>query len=187
MKIMIIPEDFRKDQFILKPIFEKLFEKFGRSYARVVVCQDPLLGGVDEALKKERLSEIFDQYKGMTDMFILCVDRDGVPTRRKRLDHLEKIFREKCIFFSENAWEELETWLLAELKLPRSWSWAKVRSEISVKEKYFEKLAHLRNVENRLGGGRKKLGEEASHRIDSIRQRCPEDFDALARRIEGVL
>ena len=33
-------------------------------------------------------------------------------------------------------------------------------------------------------GGRQALGEEASHRLSAIRQKCPEDFDALARRLE---
>ena len=35
------------------------------------------------------------------------------------------------------------------------------------------------------GGGRRPLGEEAARRIDAIRRKCPEDFDALARRLEA--
>ena len=27
MKVMIIPEDFRKDQYILKPLFSRLFKR----------------------------------------------------------------------------------------------------------------------------------------------------------------
>jgi hypothetical protein len=37
-----------------------------------------------------------------------------------------------------------------------------------------------------LGGGREILGEKASRRINAIRQKCPEDFDALARRLENL-
>ena len=58
MNVLIIPEDFRRDQYILKPIFERLFRSIGRRRARVEVCRDPLLGGVDEALKSDRISEI---------------------------------------------------------------------------------------------------------------------------------
>lgn len=187
MNVLIIPEDFRKDQYILKPLFQRLFRTFGKPSARVVVCQDPLLGGIGEALKDVRLAEIVDRYAGMTDIFLLCVDRDGQPGRRLRLDQVEATFGAERSFFAEKAWEELETWLLAGLQLPANWNWLEVRAEVSVKEVYFHELARRRSISNRPGGGRKTLGEEASRRIDSIRQKCPEDFDALARRIAGVL
>lgn len=46
MNALIIPEDFRKDQYILKPLFTRLFRRlFGRS-VQVDICVDPLLGGV---------------------------------------------------------------------------------------------------------------------------------------------
>lgn len=58
MNVLVIPEDFRKDQYILQPIVQAMFAEIGRPRARVVVCKDPLLQGVSEAMKKERLSEI---------------------------------------------------------------------------------------------------------------------------------
>ncbi len=75
MNVLVIPEDFRYDQYILKPLFERLFATLGRRRVRIRVCQDPLLGGVDEALKSERIREVVDQHRGMTDIFILCVGR----------------------------------------------------------------------------------------------------------------
>ena len=91
MNIVVIPEDSRKDQYILKPLFERLFRSLGRK-ACVRICQDPVLGGVREALKADRLAEIVESYQGMTDLFILCVDRDGQTGRRNRLDQLERRF-----------------------------------------------------------------------------------------------
>ena len=32
MKVLLIPEDFRNDQYILKPIFERLFSDLGQAY-----------------------------------------------------------------------------------------------------------------------------------------------------------
>ena len=61
MKVLVIPEDFRHDQYILKPLFERLFGTGGIRAARVNVCQDPRLGGVVEALKTERLRGIVEQ------------------------------------------------------------------------------------------------------------------------------
>ena len=81
MNVLVIPEDFRKDQYILKPIFGRLLRSVGKPRAKIRVCQDPLLGGVDEATKSERLAEIVERYDGMTDIFVLCVDRDGDVNR----------------------------------------------------------------------------------------------------------
>ena len=62
-----------------------------------------------------------------------------------------------------------------------------VRAEVQVKEMYFDVLARQRGVDGGPDGGRSELGEEAARHIDAIRQKCPDDFDALARRIEAVV
>ncbi len=191
MNVLIIPEDFRKDQCILKPLFTRLFRHLGVRSIQVEVCQNPLLGGIGEALKTDNLTGIVARRYGMYDLFILCVDRDGVTGRRQRLDDIEAAvqsqFGGSVRFFAENAWEELETWVLAGLDLPGEWRWADVRAEIHVKEQYFEPLAALRGVANSTAGGRKALAEEASRRIPAIRRKCPEDFNALAERLETGL
>ncbi|MYA17501.1 MAG: hypothetical protein F4Z28_12455 [Gammaproteobacteria bacterium] len=146
-----------------------------------------MLGGVDEALKSIRLSEIVERYQSKTDVFVLCVDRDGKLGRRRRLDKIEVEFGDDRTFLAENAWEELETWTLAGLDLPAGWRWSQVRAAVDVKERYFDKIARARSVDDAPGGGRKPLGEEAARRIDAIRQKCREDFDSLARRIEVVI
>ena len=186
MKVLVIPEDFRNDQYLLKPLFERLFAAMGQRNARIRVCRDPLIGGVDEALKPDRIQEVVDQHCGMTDIFILCVDRDGEQGRRRRLDRIEGEFGNGRAFLAENAWEEIETWALAGLDLPTTWRWADVRAEIHVKETYFDVLARDRGVADGPGGGRKALGEEAALRIPAIRRKCREDFDALARRLEDI-
>ena len=185
MNVLVIPEDFRNDQYLLKPLFSRLFVRMGRR-ARVKICRDPLLGGIGEALKSERIQEIVDQHGGMTDIFILCVDRDGNRRRRARLDRIEADFGNGRTFLAENAREEVETWVLAGLDLPQGWRWAEVRAEVHVKERYFDVLARERGVADGPGGGRKALGEEAARNIPAIRLKCPEDFDALARRLETL-
>ena len=186
MNILIIPEDFRKDQYILKPIFQKLVATLGSGSSRVRVCQDPLLGGVGEALKSSRMEEVIERYP-MVQIFILCVDRDGRVGRRQRLDEIEAEFGPAQIFLAENAWEELETWVLAGVDLPNDWRWADVRVEVEVKERYFDPLVARLGLSGSPGGGRKALGETASQRIGAIRQKCPEDFDRLARRLRDRL
>ena len=186
MKVLVIPEDFRKDQHILKPIITRLLRNIGDPSPNVTICRDPLLGGIGEALKSERISEVLDANRGMYDIFILCVDRDGVMGRRQRLNNIEAEFGDSVHFLAENAWEELETWVLAGLDLPGEWRWHNVRAEVHVKERYFEPLAEQRNLSDTPGGGRKTLGDEASRNIRAIRQKCAEDFDALARRLRDL-
>ena len=185
--MLIIPEDFRNDQYILLPLFQRLFRRLGKPRARIRVCQNPRLGGIDQALRVERLSVIVDQYRGMTDLFVLCVDRDGQIGRRSRLDTIERRLAGPPVFLAENAWEELETWVLAGVQLPAAWNWSEVRTEVHVKEVYFEKLAKRRGLADHPGGGRQPLGEEAARSVEAIRAKCQEDFDALARRIEDWL
>ena len=186
MKVLVIPEDFRNDQYILKPLFERLLQSAGKPHARVRVCQDPPLGGVGEALKVERLKDIVAQYDGMTDLFVLCVDRDGDRGRRGRLDRIEaELGKDGQAFLAGEAWEEVETWVLAGLDLPKDWRWRDVRAEVQVKERYFAPLARERGVADGPGGGRKALGEEAARNLPAIRGKCREDFDTLARRVEA--
>lgn len=187
MKVMIIPEDFLKDQHILMPIFSRLFRSIGTPVADVRMCYNPRFRGVAQALTLERLAGIVQRYGGMIDMFILCVDRDGDLGRRQSLDRIEKELGNVRIFLAENAWEEIETWVLAGVDLPAEWRWADVRAEVDVKELYFEPLAVLRGLAEAPGGGRKALGNEASRRIRAIRQKCSEDFDSLARRLENAV
>ena len=186
MKVLVIPEDFRNDYFILQPVFQNLFAKLGKPRAKIIICRDPLLGGVGEALKKSNVRQVVRQYSWTIDVFVLCVDRDGISGRRARLDEIEGEFGADRVFFAENAWEEIETWALAGLDLPSDWAWADVRAAVHVKERYFEPLARQRGVADGPGRGRKALGEEAARRIDAIRRKCPEDFDALAKRLETL-
>jgi hypothetical protein len=88
-RVLVIPEDFRKDQYVLEPIPTKMIANAGRK-GKVLVCRDPLLGGVEQALRWERIAEVLDRYRAMIECFLLIVDRDGKPGRRTALDSLEQ-------------------------------------------------------------------------------------------------
>jgi len=55
MRVLIISEDFRKDQYMLKPIIEAMFKALGRPRAKILVCKEPLLRGVSQALDFENI------------------------------------------------------------------------------------------------------------------------------------
>jgi len=141
MKVLVIPEDFRKDQYMLKPIIGAIMAKLGKPRAKVMICQDPLLGGVTEALKWENIKSIINQY-AMVDIFVLCVDRDGKEGRKNALAKIEEeaatILASGRLFLAENAWQEIEVWVLAGHLLPPDWKgWTSVKKLIPKKHTSF--------------------------------------------------
>jgi hypothetical protein len=190
MNVLVIPEDFRKDQYILKPIVEAMLQAIGRR-AKVIVCQDPLLGGVDQATKWERIREILDRYRYSVNIFLLIVDRDGQPGRRDALNALERKAKEYLaadrFFLAENAWQEVEVWILAGHDLPRDWAWKDIRQETDPKEVYFKSFAQARKRLDEPGQGRKTLAQEAAKNYNRVRSRCVEDVASLEDRLKVLL
>lgn len=193
VSVLVVPEDFRKDQYVLKPIIEGMMRHLGVTAPRVRVCMDPLLGGVGEALKTERILEIVERYKGMTSVFLLIVDRDCNEGRSERLRQLEALASEALDrpdrhFFGEVAWQEVEVWLLAGMQdLPARWSWHEVRAECDPKEHYYDRYAVQRGVLDTPYEGRETLGLEAGRNYPRIRKLCPEDVLNLERRVREAL
>ena len=188
MNVLIIPEDFRKDQYVVKPIIKKMLAELGRPNAKVEVCFDPLLGGIGEALKWSRIREVLSMNRGMVDVFLLVVDRDGVAGRRDAIDKLEGKAAQKLstdrILIGENAWQEIEVWALAgQADLPREWNWRAIRAEIHPKETYFEPFARQRGLMDEPGQGRTTMGREAAQNYARVRSRCQEDVEALEARL----
>jgi hypothetical protein len=191
LNVLIIPEDFRKDQYVLKPMVEALMAAAGKPRARVRVCQAPLMGDVHQALKWERIQEVLDRYRGMVDLYLLLVDRDGDPHRRERIDNIEakaaEVLPPSRLLLGENAWQEVEVWVLAGHDLPSEWAWTEVRSHPHPKENYFEPFSRLRGLADAPEGGRRRLAQDAAARYDRVRQLCPEDVGALETRIRAFL
>ena len=190
--VLIICEDATEDQHILRPIITAMMEAVGRPNAKVMVYQNlPKHKAISRISDWETISEIIDNNKGKTDLFLLCVDRDGKEDRRAKLDNLEseaakaKILSPTQKFLAENAWQEVEVWALAGHDLPSEWSWAEIRREANPKETYFEPFAKRQGVSDGIAGGRKALSEEAVRRYDRIRRLCPEDVENLENRIRG--
>jgi hypothetical protein len=190
MNILIIPEDFKKDQYMLKPIIEGMMKAIGKK-ATVRVCQDPKLGGVDQALRLERIVEVVDKYQYRVDLFLLCIDRDGKEGRRAILDDLEsRVKAEKnCVLMGENAWQEIEVWVLAGCSgfTKSAADWKKtVRTEPHPKDIFYLPYARERGLLGHLEQGRQKLGQEAGANYKRVRQLCPE-LRELQERIERLL
>jgi len=187
MNVLIIPEDFRKDQYVLKPIIQRMFAEAGKPNATIRVCLAPLMGGISEAMKWERIAEVLNRYP-MVQVFLLIVDRDGQQGRRQALKVLEDKANQKLeagrVFVAENAWQEIEVWALAGQNLPAGWKWSTIRAEVHPKEAYFEPFARQRGLLNEPGEGRTTLGREAARNYPRVRSRCREDIENLETRLK---
>jgi hypothetical protein len=191
MRVLVIPEDYPLDHYILEPIISAMMRYLGKPRVHVEICRNPILGGTGRALRWEHIQPIIERYQYNVDFFIHIVDRDGDSGRRKALDNLELkakgILDVRRFFFSENAWQEIEAWVLAGHKIPKHWDWPSIRAEANCKEIYFEPFASKRGLSDEPGGGRKTLSREAASNYRRIRQLCREDVAALEEKVRKSL
>ncbi len=182
MKVLVIPEDPRLDQYILKPVVERIFADFGKS-PRVTVLSNPRLRGVAEALDAATLADIVATYP-MNNLFLVLVDRDGDGARSavasaRELEHSGRLF--VCL-----AIEEIEVWMLAIHSETLGISWRDVREEIHPKERFAHPFLRDRAPRLDPGQGRAWAMRGLGGQWRGVLDRCPELKD-LKRRIEAWL
>ncbi|HEX7859282.1 MAG TPA: hypothetical protein VF773_03075 [Verrucomicrobiae bacterium] len=189
-KVLIIPEDFTKDEHVLKPLVEKVLADAGKSNTAVLVCRDPNFAGIGEALKLERLKKDVIQRYPMVDLFILFVDRDGLAARDGTVAGIEKALEpefknRKGRFVAEVAHQEVEVFVLAGHDLPTDWSWKAIRADPNVKNTYFRDFVHTKGMQDHPHEGRKMLVAEGIKNWERIKGRCPEDVGRLIKRLKA--
>jgi hypothetical protein len=185
---LVIPEDFTKDEHILKPLAERMLRDAGKPNARVEVCRNPNFGGVGGALKLERLrKEVIARYP-MVQLFILLVDRDGQAGRESAVGQIEATLQEEIAgsrrqFVAGVAWQEVEVFILAGHDLPPDWNWREIRADPDVKNTYFQRLVSAKNTSSLPHDGRKKLMAEAIQNWPRLKSRCPQDIGRLLAKL----
>ena len=188
-KVLVIPEDFTKDEHVLKPLIERILADAGRANPTIQVCRDPNFGGISEALKIERLrTDVIARYP-MVDLFVLLVDRDGKAGREVTLANIETELTEEMAqrngrFLAELARQEVEVFVLAGHDLPEGWTWQEIRADADVKNTAFQDLVKAMDTGKLPHYGRKKLMAEGIRNWARIRSRCPEDIGSLIERLK---
>ena len=184
LNVLVLAEDIVHDQHIVCPVVRGALDVLGQSRAVVRPCLDPRFGGVAKATDPDRLRAVYDDYRGMVDLFVLCIDRDGKSGRDDTVERLEAEASDEGVdLLTVAAHQEIETWALAgctDFK-PTAFgflSWSEVRSDPDVKERGFEPFALARGASIGVGGGRKALGAEAGRRYAGrVRAKCSEVAD----------
>jgi hypothetical protein len=185
--VLVIPEDFTKDEHILKPLAGRIFQDLGKPNANIRVCRDPNFGGIGEALKPKRLRKVIARYR-MIDLFVLLVDRDGKAGRESAVGQIEATLQGEIAgsgrqFVAGVAWQEVEVFILAGHDLPPGWNWREIRADPDVKNTYFQQLAAAKNTSSLPHHGRKELMAEAIQNWSRIKSRCPEDIGSLLAKL----
>src|SRR5690349_9322138 len=130
MKVLIVCEDPTHDQYIVKPIVQKLFDDLGKTVSADVLT-DPHLRGIDDLLAQ--INDIFADNQ-MVDIFVVVVDNDC--GRQSNAARIANAIATQPKAVACLAIEEVETWMLClhDAVLPEPWS--KIRADCDVKEHF---------------------------------------------------
>jgi hypothetical protein len=181
MKVLVIPENRELDQYILKPVVERMFADLNRK-ARIYVLPDRV-SGVTEALDRKFIEQIV-LTNPMIDLFLLVVDRD-CEEKRETGPLAARVAEAGALgktLIGCLAIEELEVWALALFKDELGVSWSAVRAECHPKETYFEPLINNKGWETGVGRGRKEAMRTLAGNWKSIKSLC----DEIAKLQTGI-
>lgn len=183
MKVLIVPEDPTYDQYVLKPIVERIFSDLERQ-ARIEVLQNPRLTSVVQALDSAVLAGVVDKYP-MVNIFLVLVDRDGdaegrpARARAREEAHAGRLF--VCL-----AIEEVEVWMLAIHREKLSAPWSEVRAEHHPKERFANPFLAEHATKLGPGDGRKWAMRRLGSNWKGVLEVC-EELKELKQRIASWL
>jgi hypothetical protein len=169
--VLIVPEDPTLDQYVLKPVVERIFEDLGRS-ARVEVLVDPHIRGVAQALDAEMLAGILQDHP-MIDLFVLAIDRD-CDTFGNTAKAAARVASHAPRLLAVLAHQELEVWALALHRAELTAPWSAVREECHPKEALWDPFVTRKEWLTSVGRGRKHAMRALGANWSGLLQVCPE-------------
>lgn len=181
--VIVIPEDC-SDMDMLKPIISAMIRNLGSPKAKIQVYKPSVFKGISQVVQENNINKIVDRYEREADLILLCVDRDGNPHTEAKLANLEEKVNRKLgenqklkIFLAENAYQEIEVWILAgwkEFLDSKNFAWQTIRDERDPKDKYFIPFSKEKGYFDYPNDGRQELAKEAARNYQRICQMCPE-------------
>ncbi len=181
MKVLVIPEDPTLDQYIVKPVVERVMADAGVR-ARVDVLRDPHLRGLDQAVDPHIVAEIVRD-NPMQDLFLLIVDRDcdrynnASRVAARVAEHEDKLLA--CL-----AVHEVEVWMLALHRERIGAGWRDVRNHCDPKEAFADPFLAEQGWGRLVGRGRKRAMRSIGASWRALKARCPE-LEALVQEVRA--
>jgi hypothetical protein len=182
VKVLVIPEDPTHDQYILRPILERIFRDLSRP-VHVDILRDPHLRGVDQALSQEEVAAIVAD-NPMIDLFLIMVDRDC--NRQRNCERAAARENEHSCLLTCLAIEEVEIWMLALHHDQLEASWKDVRGDCDPKEGHADPFLRAKGWTTKIGQGRKHAMRELGRNWNTLQSLCPE-LRELKERIRNWL
>jgi hypothetical protein len=183
VRVLVVCEDPTHDQYIVKPVLQRLLKDV-RPAASVEVLPDARLGGIDDLLR-ELPAIVADNWK--LDLFVVIADRDG--DRRNNTTRTQDAAARATAGGGKPvvaccAVEEVETWMLALYRNEVGALWTTVRADCDVKDRA---EAFLKRKEfGGPGRGRKAAMRALSGQWQGLLQLCDE-IGVLRDRIAAAL
>jgi len=184
-KVLLVLEDPTYDQFIARPVVQRLLADAGKPNAKVHHMTEPHLGGIEQVFDERRWDQILAKYRSW-DLFVVVIDRDGDQHRQERAAKWAKKIKEKngvCAWCL--AIEELEVWAMAPFSNKLKTPWKEVRAARDPKERFFEPLVKQLGFVGP-GAGRKAMMRRAMQHFASITGKCPE-VERLGHELAAVV
>ena len=178
-RVLVITEDPTHNGAILKPLVRRMLEACGKPKAIVHVPTNPRCRGYAHA--KSLLPGILRRYQHF-DLALFLVDADG-KDHGAEFTALESGSRPPLLCCA--ARQEVEIWLLAGHRERVAASWQEIRSEVSLKERFFQPFLD-QHGSNRPDGGRGLLMAETLANYTSLKTLCPEIAE-LETRVRAQL
>ena len=177
---LVVPEDPENNGYILKPLIVRMLEVCGKANPQVDVLANPRTRGYEHAKALLR-SSLIERYRHK-DLLLFLVDADG-KDRRREFQSLEREADEQNVqLVCCAAEQEVEAWLLAGHRQKLSEPWSIVRSEVSLKERFFYPFLREHGNTRAAGGGREQLMKETLANYAGLLTVCPE-LAELERRL----
>ena len=181
--VLIVPEDFTYNGYILGPLVKRMLSECGRPNAIVIPPKGPQPKGYEHAKDLLR-TRYFDLYRHM-NLLLFLPDADGKDRDAEFRSLEEEAGRQGVRLLCCAAKEEVEIWLLAghRQRLPQPWQ--TIRSDTSVKENVFQPFLQEYGDPKAPGGGRDVLMGQTLNGYGALLQLCPE-LAELERRIREL-
>lgn len=183
--VLIVPEDFTYNGYILGPLVKRMLSECGRPNAIVSPPKGPQPRGYEHAKALLR-TRYFDLYRHM-NLLLFLPDADGKDRSAEFRSLEEEADRQGARLVCCAAKEEVEVWLLAghRERLGQQ-PWQTIRSDTSVKENVFQPFLQEYGDPRAPGDGRDILMEQTLNGYGALLQLCPE-LAELERRIREIL
>jgi hypothetical protein len=178
--VLIVPEDFTYNGYILGPLVKRMLSECGRPNAIVIPPKGPQPRGYEHAKALLR-TRYLDLYRHM-NLLLFLPDADGKERSAEFRSLEDEADRQGVRLLCCAAKEEVEVWLLAGHRERLRQPWQAIRSDTSVKENVFQPFLHEHGNPKAAGGGRDVLMEQTLTGYRALLQLCPE-LAELERRI----